>query len=207
MNAPLASPPKAAIFDVGRVIVQWDLRALFAKLIDDPKELDWFLSNVVTEQWHFQHDAGRPLAEMVPERIAQFPDYAPLIRAYAARFNETVPGPIEGTDALIRQLHARGVPLFGITNFGAEFWEKFRPEWPVFELFEDIVVSGAEKLVKPDPAIYELAEKRFGLSGDALFFTDDNPANIDAANERGWHAHLFKDAAGLEAELKRLEFL
>ena len=199
--------PQAAVFDVGRVIVQWNLRALFEKLIDDAEELDWFLTNVVTEAWHFQHDAGRPLAEMVPERIAEFPDYERHIHAYAERFNETVPGPIDGTEALIRALHAGGVPILGITNFGAEFWADFRPNWPVFDLFQDIIVSGEEKLVKPDPAIYELAEKRFGLSGDALFFTDDNPANIEAAAARGWHAHLFEDAAGLEAELKRLALL
>ncbi len=199
--------PKAAVFDVGRVIVQWDLRALFAKLIDDSQELDWFLSHVVTEEWHFQHDAGRPLDEMVPERIAEFPKYEAHIRAYASRFNETVPGPIAGTEALIRALHANGIPLFGITNFGAEFWAEFRPDWPVFDLFQDIIVSGEEKLVKPDPAIYALAEQRFGLSGDALFFTDDNPANIDAATARGWHAHLFDGAEGLEAELKRLNLI
>lgn len=199
--------PRAAVFDVGRVIVQWNLRALFEKLIGDEQELDWFLSHVVTEEWHFQHDAGRPLAEMVPERIAEFPGYAAHIRAYADRFNETVPGPIAGTDALIRALYARGIPLFGITNFGAEFWADFRPNWPVFDLFQDIIVSGEEKLVKPDPAIYALAEQRFGLSGDALFFTDDNPANIDTAKARGWHAHLFKGAEELEGELKRLRLL
>ena len=201
------NPPQAAVFDVGRVIVQWDLRALFEKLFDDGQELDWFLANVVTEKWHFQADAGRPLAEMVPERIAEYPDYEAHIRAYAARFNETVPGPIPGTEALIRALADRGVAIFGITNFGAEFWTGFRPEWPVFDLFQDIIVSGEEKLVKPDPAIYALAETRFGMSGDALFFTDDNQANIAAAKARGWHAHLFEGAEGLEAELKRLALL
>ena len=72
------STVKAVVFDVGRVIVQWDMRCLFAKLIDDPAQLDWFLANVVTEEWHFQHDAGRPLADMVPERKAMFPDHADL---------------------------------------------------------------------------------------------------------------------------------
>ena len=85
----MSSLISAVVFDVGRVIVQWDLRCLFVKLINDPAELDWFLANVVTEQWHFQHDAGRPLAEMVPERIAEFPSYASQIEAYTTRFNET----------------------------------------------------------------------------------------------------------------------
>jgi 2-haloacid dehalogenase len=192
---------QAVVFDVGRVLYQWQLRALFAKLIADPVELDWFLANVVTEDWHNQHDAGRPLAEMIPERQAEFPAYADLIAAYAPRFLETIPGPIPGTHALVERLSDAGVPLFALTNFGVEFWAMFRPTAPIFDRFADIVVSGAEKCAKPDPAIYAIAEHRFGHAPDTLFFTDDNPANIAAARARGWQAHLFTDAATLETEL------
>lgn len=192
---------KAVVFDVGRVLFEWQLRALFEKLIDDEEELDWFLDNVVTEEWHFEHDRGRPLADMVPERIALYPQYEVHIRAYATRFNETVPGPVEGTHDLVRRLHAQGVPLFCLTNFGDEFWASFRPTQPIFDLFDDVIVSGAEKVAKPDPEIYWITEKRAARHGAALFFTDDNPANIAAARERGWDAHLFTDAANLEARL------
>jgi 2-haloacid dehalogenase len=193
---------RAVVFDVGRVLIQWNLRFLFEKLIEDPGELDRFLATVVTEEWHFEHDRGRPLADMVPERIAMFPQHEALIRAYATRFNETAPGPIPGSLELVRRLHANGVPLFAITNFGHEFWEVFRPEWPIFDLFEDIVVSGTERLAKPDPAIFRLAEKRFGFPARDMVFTDDNPANIDAAIACGWQAHLFTDAPTLEIELE-----
>lgn len=193
---------KAVVFDVGRVLFQWQLRSLFEKLIQDSDELDWFLDHVVTEEWHFEHDRGRPLSEMVPERIAQFPDYEPHIRAYATRFNETVPGPVEGTHSLVQRLHGTGVPLFCLTNFGDEFWSMFRPTEPIFDLFEDIIVSGTEKVAKPEPRIYEIVEERSGRVGDALFFTDDNPANIEAARARGWDAHLFTDASTLENQLR-----
>ena len=192
---------KAVVFDVGRVLFEWQLRALFEKLIDDEEELDWFLDNVVTEEWHFEHDRGRPLADMVPERIALYPQYEAHICAYATRFNETVPGPVEGTHDLVRRLHAQGVPLFCLTNFGDEFWASFRPTQPIFDLFEDVIVSGTEKVAKPDPQIYRITEHRAARDGAALFFTDDNPANIAAARERGWDAHLFADAATLEARL------
>lgn len=192
---------KAAVFDIGRVLYDWNLRHLFEKLIADPAELDWFLANVVTDRWHFQSDGGRPLAEMLPERIAQFPRYRPLIEAYAARFNETLPSAIPGTHALVRRLAAAGVPLYGLTNFGAEFWAAFRPTAPLFDVFADVVVSGEERCAKPDPRIYAIAEARFGQAPTALFFTDDNPANVAAAAERGWQAHLFTDAATLEAQL------
>ena len=67
------------VFDVGKVLFEWDLRYLFAKLIADKDELEFFVTHVVTPEWHFQHDAGRPLADMVPERKARFPQYAALI--------------------------------------------------------------------------------------------------------------------------------
>ena len=197
----MADTPKAVVFDVGRVLFDWNLRYLFAKLIDDPAQLDWFLAEVVTEQWHFQSDAGRPLATMVPERIAAFPDHAPLIEAYRARFNETIPSPIPGTHAIARRLAARGVPLYALTNFGAEFWAGFRPLQPIFELFADVVVSGEERVAKPDPRIYAIAERRFGRTPGELFFIDDNPVNVEAAAARGWQAHLFVDAATLETGL------
>lgn len=192
---------RAVVFDVGRVLFHWQLSALFEQLIDDPEELDWFLANVVTEQWHFQHDRGRALADMVPERIAQFPTYEQHIRAYATRFNETVPGPVAGSHELVQRLAAKGVPLFCLTNFGDEFWQGFRPTQPIFDLFDDIIVSGVEKVAKPDSRIYEITEARSGRSGNALFFTDDNPANIAAAKARGWDAHLFTDAPSLAAHL------
>jgi 2-haloacid dehalogenase len=192
---------KAAVFDIGRVLFHWQLGALFEKLIADRQELDWFLANVVTEEWHFEHDAGRPLAEMVPERIALYPQYEAHIRAYATRFNETVPGPVEGSHELVARLAAAGVPLYCLTNFGDEFWQMFRPTQPVFDHFADIIVSGVEKVAKPDARIYEIMEARSGRTGAALFFTDDNPANVAAARARGWDAHIFTDAASLEAQL------
>jgi len=193
---------KAVVFDVGRVIVQWDLRCLFAKLIQDEDQLDWFLANVVTEQWHFEHDAGRPLSDMVPERKAQFPGHADLIDAYAERFLETIPGPVAGTAELIRALDGAGVPLFAITNFGADFWEMFLPTQPVLSRFRDIVVSGQERLAKPDPAIFRLAQRRFGHAPAEMLFIDDNPANIAAARQEGWQVHHFVCAPGLAADLR-----
>ncbi|AKH42748.1 2-haloacid dehalogenase [Altererythrobacter atlanticus] len=199
----MSQPAEAVVFDIGRVLIEWDLRHLFEKLIPDREELDWFLDNVVTEEWHFQHDAGRPLAEMVPERQAQFPRYAPLIEAYATRFLETIAGLVPGTHLLVDRLADRGVPVFALTNFGADFWQMFRPTQPVLDRFGDIVVSGVEKCAKPEQAIYEIAEQRFGLLPQQIFFADDNAANIAAARARGWHAHHFTNAENLAEDLVR----
>ena len=199
--------PSIAIFDVGHVLFEWDPRFLFEKLIADPDELDWFLSNVVTKDWHFQTDAGRPLATMLEERIAQFPDHEALIRAYAQRWNETVPGPVPGSHDLVRALHDRAVPLYAITNFGHEFWAGFRPEQPIFDLFEDILVSGTEKMMKPDAAIYALAIERFDVDPSQCLFIDDRIENVRGAEAAGMHGHVFQDAETLRAELKRTALL
>lgn len=199
--------PQAVVFDIGRVLIQWDLRHLFAKLIADPAELDWFLANVVTEPWHFEHDAGRPLADMVPERKALFPGHAHLIDAYATRFQETIPGRVPGTDKVAERLAAAGVPLFALTNFGSDFWPAFRASEPLMDLFADVVVSGDERCAKPDPRIYRIAEQRFGVEPGALFFTDDNPHNIAAARARGWQAHLFTGSDDLQRQLEEAGLL
>lgn len=194
-------PVEAVVFDVGRVLVEWDLRHLYAKLIDDPARLEWFVSTVVSEEWHFEHDAGRDLAEMVADRKRAFPEDAALIDAYATRFAETIPGPVAGTAALVDRLAARGMPLYAITNFASPFWAEFRPTMPVFAHFRDVVVSGDEKIAKPDPRIFALAAARFGHAPQAMLFIDDNAANIAAARALGWQVHHFTDAAALERDL------
>ncbi|WP_121118231.1 HAD family hydrolase [Croceibacterium ferulae] len=196
-----AGKPQAVVFDIGRVLIEWDLRHLFAPLIHDPAQLDWFLANVVTEDWHTQHDAGVMLADMVPARQAEYPDHAALLDAYRDRFVGSIPGDVPGSFALLQRLHEGDVPLFALTNFGTEFFAQYRATQPLLDLFRDIVVSGDERCIKPDPAIYAIADRRFGLPADALLFTDDKPENIAAAAARGWHTHLFTGAEGLEQRL------
>ncbi len=194
-------PVEAVVFDVGRVLVEWDMRLLFAKLIPESDRLDWFCANVVTEEWHFEHDAGRDLAELVAERKAAFPGNDHLIDAYATRFLETIPGNVPGSHEIVRELSARGMPLFAITNFASPFWREYRATEPLFDLFGDIVVSGDEKLVKPDARIFDLAAGRFGHEPQAMLFIDDNAANIASARDLGWQVHHFQGAPGLRADL------
>ena len=192
---------QTVVFDVGNVLYRWDRRLPYIAHFADPAELDDFLATVIPRDWHAQHDAGRPAAELVAERSALFPEHATLIADWFARFNESIPGPVPGSLELVDRLLASGVPRNAITNFGADTWAGFRPTAPVFDRFCDIVVSGIEKLAKPDPAIYALAERRFGFAPEAMLFIDDSLPNVEAARVRGWHAHHFVDAGRLEGEL------
>jgi 2-haloacid dehalogenase len=109
-----------------------------------------------------------------------------------------VPGPVPGSLELVERLNAAGVPLFAITNFGHEFWQGFRPTQPIFDRFQDIIVSGTERLMKPDPAIFRLAIARFGIDPAGALFVDDVSANVAAAESVGMAAHVFADVATLE---------
>jgi 2-haloacid dehalogenase len=203
----MTEPVDAVVFDVGNVLVRWDRRLPYLAHFDDPTELDWFLDTVIPLDWHFEHDAGRPAHEMVVERSALFPAYAPLIRDWFARFNESVPGPVSGSPELVEALDQRGVALFAITNFGADTWAGFRPTFPLADRFRDIVVSGVEKMAKPDQAIFDLAARRFGHAPERMLFIDDSLPNIESARALGWQVHHFSNAPDLAADLRGRDLL
>lgn len=199
--------PTSVIFDVGRVLFDWNLRFLYERLIPEGEALDAFLRDVVTPAWHFQHDAGRPFAETSAELIAQYPDHADAIRALHPRFNETIGPALPGMAQLVADLDAAGVPIYAITNFSGEFWPPFRArEAAFFAPFREVVVSGDEKLMKPDAAIYRLALDRFGLQAAEAVFVDDNAANVEGANAVGIHGLLFTGEPQLREDLRALGF-
>jgi 2-haloacid dehalogenase len=199
---------RAVVFDVGNVLYHWSPRALYERLIRDDQALDVFLAEVVTPAWHFQHDAGRDFADTSAELIAEFPQHHDLIVVWAERFDETITGPVEGKSALVTELGAAGIPIFGITNFSHEFWPPFRAkEAALFDRFRDIIVSGDEKLTKPDPAIYTLALRRFGLEPGEGFFIDDSLPNVLSARENGFVAHHFQGVEGVKAELTSFKLI
>ncbi|MET4897210.1 HAD family phosphatase [Sphingomonadaceae bacterium jetA1] len=203
MTVERSDRPTAVIFDVGRVLYDWDPRILYRRLIADDRALDAFVRDVVTTEWHFQHDAGRAFADTSAELIARFPEHRALIAAWGPRFNDSIGDPVPGMHELVAELDSAGVPLFAITNFSHEFWPPFRArEAALFDRFRAIVVSGEEKLVKPDPAIYRLALARFGLEPHQAVFIDDSQANIDAARALGINALHFNGEDSVRPQLR-----
>lgn len=198
----------AVIFDVGNVLYDWNPRFLYERLIDDEQALEAFLRDVITPEWHFQHDAGRPFAETSAELAAKFPGHADLIRAWGPRFNDSIRGRIAGMTEVVEELRAAGVPLFAITNFSHEFWPAFlAAEAEMFGHFREVLVSGEIGLVKPDPAIYRLALERFGIAAPSALFIDDRQENVAGAEAVGMQGHQFHDAAGLRAVLRGVGLL
>jgi 2-haloacid dehalogenase len=196
-------PPTAVIFDCGNVLYGWDPGSFLERQIPEDEARLRFIEDVGLWSWHDTLDGGRPFDEAAAELSEKFPDYAALISAWGERFGETISDPVPGVHEIVEALDARGVPLFAITNFSAEFWAPFRKrEDDFFRRFRDIVVSGEEKLLKPDPAIYYRALDRFGLKPREALFVDDRRINVEGAEAVGMRGHLFIDAADLRLRLE-----
>ncbi|MHA7774871.1 HAD family hydrolase [Roseibium sp. M-1] len=196
------------VFDIGNVLIEWNPEYLYVRLIPDAAERHRFLETVCNMNWNLQQDLGRPWEEAVATLTLQHPDKAELIKAYSERWHDMVPGEIEGTPALLAELKAQGTPLYAITNFSDEKFAEAQARFPFLKTsFRDIVVSAAEKLIKPDPRIYQVLLDRNGLDAGACLFIDDSEKNVEAARQVGMAAHHFKDADGLRSELERLGLL
>ncbi len=200
-------PLDTVVFDIGNVLIQWDPRYLYRRLIPDEAEMERFLAEVCTDAWNLEQDRGRTWAEATAERVALFPQHEALIRAYSDRWHDMVPGEVPGTVVLLEALRRRDVPLYAITNFSVEKFAEAQARFPFLRGFRDVVVSGAERLLKPDPAIYRLLLDRNGLEAAGCLFIDDSEKNVRGAEAVGMRAHHFRGAPRLEGELRALGLL
>jgi len=189
------------VFDIGKVFVDWDPLYLFRKLFATEEEAQWFKDNVCTLDWNLEFDAGEIYAEGVAKLIGRFPRYWREIQAFDLRWRETCGAIIEGTVAIHDELIAAEIPTFAITNFSWEKWVMMLPEWPFLEKFDGVIVSGLERLVKPDPRIFRVLCERYGLAPDSCVFIDDSEPNVISARKFGMHAVLFSSPEQLRAEL------
>jgi 2-haloacid dehalogenase len=195
------------VFDLGMVVVQWDPRHLYRKVFAAEEEMEWFLAEVCNSAWNLEQDRGRPFAEAVREATARHPGYSREIAMYDGRWAEMVPGTIEGTVEIIEELDAKGVPLFAITNWNGDKFRETRARFPVLARFRDIVVSGDEKLLKPDPEIFKLYARRNGVRLADSLFIDDSMKNVKGAEAVGMTAHHFTTPEKLRLALVELGIL
>jgi 2-haloacid dehalogenase len=198
----MSSVRSVAIFDFGGVLVDWDPRHLYRKLLPDEAEMERFLATVCTPAWNRRQDAGRRFAEATALLKREYPDKAALIDAYFDRWPEMIAGPIEGTVQILAQLRRRGVPLYGLTNWSAETYPHAQQRFDFLHWFEGIVVSGEVGLIKPDPAIFHLLVARFGIRPADAVYIDDQAANVEAAAALGMHGIHFTDQGTLRRALE-----
>ncbi len=196
------------IFDLGGVLLDWDPRHLYRRLFDgDHVAMEHFLANICTPEWNRQQDGGRPFAEAEAEVAARHPDMLWLAQAWLRNFSEMIPRAIDGSVEVLHDLRQRGVPLYALTNWSAETYPSQRARFDFLDWFNGIVVSGQERLIKPDPQIYQLLLDRYRVDAAEAVFIDDSPTNVAAANELGMHGIHFRSPEALRLELASLLLL
>ncbi len=192
----------AVLYDFGNVLVGWDPYGAYPGV--DRAAVDAFFADVDFRTLNHERDAGATWLDARARVAATHPHHVGLLDRYVEQFPATLTGPVEGSAELVDELRDLGLRLYGLTNWSAELFRHAAPAAPATTLMQDVLVSGREGLAKPDAAIFTLAIDRFELDPARTLFTDDSPANVDAAARLGLRTHLFEGTPGLRAALHGL---
>lgn len=192
------------IFDLGGVLVDWKPEYLYRKVFNgNEKKVQWFLNNVCTSAWNAEQDGGRTIEEAENLKIAEFPEHEDLIRLFYSQWHQMFSGPIEENVALFKALKASGnYKIYALTNWSAEKWDMALELFPFFQYFDGVVVSGQEKMRKPNPKIYNLILDKFAINPEKAIFIDDNEENVIAAIALKIHGIHYKSPQQLLNEMR-----
>lgn len=189
------------IFDFGGVLVDWNPHYLYDSYFGSREKADWFLTHICNSAWNVQMDGGKPFEEGIAERVGEYPEWEKEIRMYRSEWLKMMGGQISGMQEVVEDLKANGYRLYGLTNWAADTFALVRHTYPVFDLLDGIVVSGEEKVAKPDPRIFRILLERYHITPSDAVFIDDNKPNTDAARALGLQTILFQSAEQLRESL------
>ena len=161
-------------------------------------------SRICNGEWNIRQDAGRPFAEAVKELQAKFPEYAEAIQMYDDDWEKMLKCELPESIDLLKELKFMGYGIYGLTNWSAEKIGYAFANYSFFSLFDGIVVSGVEKVVKPDRKIYEILLERYSLKPGECVFIDDNQDNVDMAKVLGINAIRFDNIGNVKEHLETL---
>lgn len=196
---------KNIIFDFGGVLMDWNPRYFFKGYFNDDEKMEYFLENIAPSAWNEEQDRGRLLSEGTEIQVQQFPDWEKDIRAYYDNWNVMLKSDIPQNVEILRRLAKIEYQLFGLTNWSEETFPYALENYDFFQLFDGkIVVSGTEKLIKPDPKIWHILLERYHIQANESVFIDDNPKNIEMAKLLGFCTIQVDHETNLEQELIRL---
>ncbi len=195
---------KNVVFDFGGVLMDWNPRYFYRTYFKDEKEMEYFLSHICTDEWNAEQDRGRTFDEGVNLLLLQYPQYAEPIRMYKDRWECMLKGEFPRSVELLKRLKEDGFGIYGLTNWSAETIPLAYAKYDFFSLFDGIVVSGEEKLIKPDPKIYGILLKRYNLTAGNTLFIDDSPANIETARRLGFQTILFDNIENVTSKVLAL---
>jgi 2-haloacid dehalogenase len=196
------------IFDLGAVLIDWNPHYVYKTLFTDEEEMKKFLATVCTSEWNEEQDAGRLLKDGTDILVEQFPEYEAYIRAFYTRWEEMLGDAFWGTVAILKQLKECGkYRIYALTNWSAETFPVALAKFDFLSWFDGIVVSGAEKMRKPEPEFYRLLLNRYQVKAEEALFIDDNYRNILAAEKLGIQSIHFTSADVLGDKLIEMAVL
>lgn len=191
---------KAIVFDIGNVLIHWDPHMAFVADLGSRAAVDAFFERIDFYALNLRADAGESftdLAALLPD-----PADAALLSRYVDRYAATVARTIEGTWALMDRLRGAGQQIHAITNWSAETWPIGVATHPrLGTSFGVTVVSGQDRVLKPEPGIFDLLCHRAGLAPQDCLFIDDSEKNVAGARAFGMDAVHFTTPDALEAAL------
>ncbi len=194
----------AVLFDLGNVLIRWDPRNHYRDRFETEAQMEAFLTEVATNAWNHEMDLGKPFAQAIAERTALFPDHAEMLAEWKSGWERMLGGAIDESVGLLEELKAGGYRLAALTNWSGETFPVARARFPFLGLFDDIVISGVERLAKPDPAMFALTLRRTGFVAERTVFIDDSLPNVVGARAAGMHAIHFTTATACRAALRDL---
>lgn len=194
------------IFDFGGVLIDWNPVYLYSSVFETEEEMNYFLDNICRYEWNLLQDAGRPVSEATMLLQKEHPKYSEQIAYYYGRWEEMLGGIIEENVNLIMPLKKR-YKLYGLTNWSAETLPIAMDKYSFFKDLDGIVVSGDEKIVKPDPKLYEILLNRYNIDAESSLFIDDNLDNIKTADKMGFKTLHFTEKVNLEKLLRSEKIL
>lgn len=196
---------KNIIFDFGGVLMDWNPRYFFKDYFKDDEKMEYFLENIAQDEWNIEQDRGRSLAEGTEIQVKKFPEWEKEIRAFYDNWTVMLKSDIPQNVEILRKLKNTDYHLFGLTNWSAETFPYALENYDFFQIFDGkIVVSGVEKLIKPDPKIWHVLLERYNIQANESVFIDDNSKNIEMAKSLGFNTIHVLQNTDLKQELANL---
>ncbi|RSX52397.1 HAD family hydrolase [Bifidobacterium callimiconis] len=202
------SPITDVIFDFCGVLLDWQCRACLEGHFPQ-KTVDAICADDDPHgfyRYEDRMDAGEDFDDIYPDVVReQGEEIAGIFRYYIDHYDDALPRMLPGMEQLLRDLKAAGYGVWGLTNWSHETFHLAFEKFPqIEELLGGTVVSGVEKMHKPNADIYELALTRFGLNAGSCVFLDDTKRNVTGAEVAGIRAFLFTDAEQARRDLASL---
>lgn len=196
---------KNIIFDLGGVVVEWNGERVIDSFKGNPSLIMYIKSNGFFKDYWNAFDKGTLSRRELVDKVALITGIsAEECNAFVEHVKLSLV-PIPETEALIKELSARGYKLYCLSNMSNDFYDYLKTR-EVFKYFDGQIISAIEHMVKPDREIYELILNRFHLKPEESLFIDDLTANIKAAQALGIQTvHFANKQKGYEEIRERLK--